>query len=79
MADTSQAAIDLVEFIAKAIVEDSEAVRVTQRDDSDTLELETDSADRGRVIGRQGRVAKAMRAVLAASPGCGTYRLEIVD
>ncbi len=79
MADTSQAAIDLVEFIAKAIVEDSEAVRVTQRDDSDTLELETDSADRGRVIGRQGRVAKAMRAVLAASPGCGNYRLEIVD
>ncbi len=79
MADTSQAAIDLVEFIAKAIVEDSDAVRVTQRDDSDTLELETDSADRGRVIGRQGRVAKAMRAVLAASPGCGNYRLEIVD
>ncbi len=79
MADTSQAAIDLVEFIAKAIVEDSEAVRVTQRDDSDTLELETDSGDRGRVIGRQGRVAKAMRAVLAASPGCGNYRLEIVD
>lgn len=79
MADTSQAAIDLVEFIAKAIVEDSEAVRVTQRDDSDTLELETDSADRGRVIGRQGRVVKAMRAVLAASPGCGNYRLEIVD
>lgn len=79
MADTSQAAIDLVEFIAKAIVEDSEAVRVTQRDDSDTLELETDVDDRGRVIGRQGRVAKAMRAVLAASPGCGNYRLEIVD
>ncbi len=79
MADTSQAAIDLVEFIAKAIVEDSDAVRVTQRDDSDTLELETDSGDRGRVIGRQGRVAKAMRAVLAASPGCGNYRLEIVD
>ena len=39
MADTSKEAIDLVEFIAKAIVEDSEAVRVTQRDDSDTLEL----------------------------------------
>ncbi len=79
MAESSKAAIDLVEFIAKAIVEDSEAVRVTQRDDSDTLELETDVDDRGRVIGRQGRVAKAMRAVLAASPGCGNYRLEIVD
>ncbi len=79
MADASQPAIELVEFIAKAIVTDPEAVRVTQRDDSDVLELETDSADRGRVIGRQGRVVKALRAVLAASPGCGDYRLEIVD
>lgn len=79
MAESNEVAIDLVEFIAKAIVTDSDAVRVTQRDDSDTLELETDSGDRGRVIGRQGRVAKAMRAVLAATPGCGNYRLEIVD
>ena len=35
--------------------------------------------DRGRVIGRQGRVAKAMRAVLAASRHGGDARLEIVD
>ena len=79
MADASQPAIDLVEFLAKAIVTDPESVRVTQRDDGDVLELETDADDRGRVIGRQGRVVKAMRAVLGASPGCGDYRLEIVD
>ena len=79
MADASQPAIDLVEFLAKAIVTDPEAVRVTQRDDGDVLELETDAADRGRVIGRQGRVVKALRAVLGAAPGCEEYRLEIVD
>lgn len=79
MADSNEHAIELVEFLAKSIVSNAESVRVTKRDDSDVLELETDSSDRGRVIGRQGRVAKALRAVLAASPGGGDYRLEIVD
>ena len=78
MADASQQMIDLVEFLAKAIVTDPDSIKVTEGD-ANVLELETDSADRGRVIGRQGRVVKAMRAVLAASPGGGDYRLEIVD
>jgi predicted RNA-binding protein YlqC (UPF0109 family) len=43
------------------------------------LELETAPEDRGRVIGRQGRVAKAMRAVLGASRDGADCRLEIVD
>jgi predicted RNA-binding protein YlqC (UPF0109 family) len=43
------------------------------------LELETSEEDRGRVIGRQGRVAKAMRAVLAASRHGRDVRLDIVD
>jgi len=43
------------------------------------IELETADADRGRVIGRQGRVAKALRAILnATADGDGT-RLDIVD
>jgi predicted RNA-binding protein YlqC (UPF0109 family) len=43
------------------------------------LELETAEEDRGRVIGRQGRVAKAMRAILSASRGGRDVRLEIID
>ena len=54
-------AAELVEFIAKAIVSDRDAVHVHEQE-GQTLELETAQADRGRVIGRQGRVAKAMRA-----------------
>ena len=77
MADSPE--IELVEFLAKAIVTDPDSVQVTLREDGDVLELDTDGADRGRVIGRQGRVVKAMRAVLAASPGGSQYRLEIVD
>ena len=72
-------AADLVEFIAKAIVSDTDAVRVVERDDGALLELETAADDRGRVIGRQGRVAKAMRAVLLASAAGADCRLDIVD
>ncbi|MEE8581279.1 MAG: KH domain-containing protein [Myxococcota bacterium] len=72
-------AAQLIEFIAKSIVTNPEAVRVTLRDDGELLELETADEDRGRVIGRQGRVAKAMRAVLAASHVGADCRLDIVD
>jgi predicted RNA-binding protein YlqC (UPF0109 family) len=61
-------AAELVEFIAKALV-----------DNPELLELETDPGDRGRVIGRQGRVAKAMRALLGASRDGADCRLDIVD
>ena len=69
----------LVEFIVKAIVTDTEAVAVREVDDGRVLELETAPDDRGRVIGRQGRVAKAMRAVLGASRHGAAVRLDIVD
>ena len=72
-------AAELVEFIAKAIVSNPDAINVREVDGGRTLELETEESDRGRVIGRQGRVAKAMRAVLAASRHGGDARLEIVD
>jgi len=79
MPDFDKAAA-LVEFMAKALVTDPEAVQVREGKDATTLELITAATDRGRVIGRQGRVAKAMRAVLAASSvGGEDFRLEIVD
>ncbi len=73
-----RSAAELVEFIARAIVTDPESVRVREADDG-VIELEAAASDRGRVIGRQGRVAKAMRAVLAASRSGAGKRLEIVD
>lgn len=69
----------LVEFIAKAIVTDPESVKVREAEGGRVLELETAPQDRGRVIGRQGRVAKAMRAVLGASRNGPNVRLDIVD
>ena len=69
---------DLVGFIARAIVTQPDQIRVSE-EEGRVIELETAADDRGRVIGRQGRVAKAMRALLAASRSGANHRLEIID
>lgn len=76
---TERGPAELVAWIAKAIVTQPDAVRVRVGDGGRLLELETSPDDRGRVIGRQGRIAKALRAVLSASRGGRDVRLEIVD
>ncbi len=70
---------ELVEFLAKAIVGQPEEVHVVIEDDGELLELETADDDRGRVIGRQGRVAKALRAILNATADGEGVRLDIID
>lgn len=59
----------LVEYIAKSLVDHPEAVRVTTRekDDSIVIELVVDPDDTGKVIGKQGRIAKAIRAIVKAA------------
>jgi hypothetical protein len=74
-----RSAVDLVEFLAKGIVTQPEAVKVRAVEGSQDLELETAADDRGRVIGRQGRIAKALRAIVAASRAGRDVQLEIVD
>ena len=60
---------ELVEVIAKSLVDHPEDVRVEekQQDRQVTLELRVDEDDMGKVIGRQGRIAKAMRTVVKAA------------
>jgi predicted RNA-binding protein YlqC (UPF0109 family) len=70
---------DLIEFIAKAMVDNPDEVKVHASDGGRMLELETNEDDRGRVIGRQGREAKAMRALLGVSRDGADSRLDIVD
>lgn len=60
----------VVEYIAKEIVEDAEAVTVTiveEGPDEVTAEVRAAKSDMGRVIGRRGRVAKAIRIVAQAA------------
>lgn len=70
---------ELIEFLAKAMVDQPEEVNAVIEEDGDLIELETAESDRGRVIGRQGRVAKALRAILNATADGTGARLDIVD
>jgi uncharacterized protein len=60
---------ELVEFLARALVEDPDAVRVEEIDENGEVVLEVHVApdDLGRVIGRNGRVANAIRTVAKAA------------
>lgn len=74
---------DLIEFLAKSLVDDPGAVQVhtVEREQATILELEVAPPDLGKVIGRQGRTARAIRALLAAA-GQKTrrrYSLDILD
>ena len=60
---------ELVEVIAKALVDDPESVVVNEREEKKTtvLEVRVAESDMGKVIGKQGRIAKAIRSVVKAS------------
>ena len=74
---------ELVEFVAKSLVDDADSVRIRthERDQSTIIELEVAPNDLGKVIGRQGRTARAMRTLLTAAgqKNRRKYILDILD
>ena len=74
---------ELIEFIAGRLVEHPDRIEVSLQEEGEnvTIELRVAQEDLGKVIGKQGRTARAMRAVLAASlAGDGKRtRLEIIE
>ena len=60
---------ELVEVIAKALVDNPEEVVVTEseKEDEIVIELKVAASDVGKVIGKQGRIAKAIRSVVKAA------------
>lgn len=74
---------DLVVYIAKSLVDDPDgvAVNMIEGEKSTILELKVSPEDVGKVIGKHGRIAKAMRTILSASATRTGKRmvLEILD
>jgi hypothetical protein len=75
---------DLVEFVVRSLVEDPDAVRVTEleEDTGTVLEVHVADGDLGRVIGREGRVANAIRTLAkaaATAQDAGRVMVEIVE
>ena len=74
---------ELLEDLARRLVDEPDAVRVdrAEEDGELVLRLNVAEADRGKVIGRQGRIARALRTIVRASAvrEQQRVRLEIVD
>jgi len=74
---------DLIGYIAQALVDHPEQVNVTEveGDQTNVLELKVAKEDIGKVIGKQGRTARAMRTILSAASAKIKKRtvLEIVE
>ena len=74
---------ELIATIAKSLVDSPDDVKVTRSDEDSnvTIELTVAPDDRGKVIGKQGRTARALRSILAATAAREEKRsrLEIVE
>ena len=74
---------EIVEYLARRLVDDPDAVRVeeVEREGALVLQLHVAQDDVGKVIGRQGRIARALRTVVRASAARQDRRvmLEILD
>ncbi len=70
---------ELVEIIAKALVENPDEVVVTERTEGKNIviELHVAQSDMGKVIGKQGRIAKAIRAVVKAASSKDNTRVDV--
>ena len=65
--------------IAKALVEKPEAVSVEQRDEEECIRLvlHVDENDMGKIIGKQGKIAKAIRTLMKATSGRESIRVYV--
>jgi hypothetical protein len=74
---------ELIEYIAKALVDNPDQVRVSEIEGEKTsvIELNVSKEDLGKVIGKQGRTARAMRTILSAASTKVRKRavLEIIE
>ena len=70
---------ELVEVIAKALVDHPEEVVVTEKKDGADylIELHVASSDMGKVIGKQGRIAKSLRSVVKAAASRENARADV--
>jgi predicted RNA-binding protein YlqC (UPF0109 family) len=69
----------LIEFLAKSLVNHPDEVVVTERTEGDTTiyELKVDPDDKGKVIGKRGKIAKAIRTLVRASSTRDTGRVNV--
>lgn len=70
---------EMIEYIARALASNPDAVSVSEEDDGDRifLHLSVDDQDKGKVIGRDGRVAQSMRSLLRVAAVKADVRVSL--
>lgn len=83
MGERSGQIADYVQYVVEQLVENSENVNVSEQVESDELfvDIEVDKPDRGRVIGKNGRLIRSLRVVVRAAAGRdgSTALVELVE
>lgn len=79
MTDSDNRAKDVLRYLVKSVVSDPDAVEVTGEPDGGRVRLEVrvGPGDMGRVIGKRGRVANAIRTVVSAAAAADDLRSEV--
>lgn len=79
MAASSADTADLVKYIVSSLVDTPDAVVVTTKESEDSVlfEIALDPSDVGKVIGRQGRIIKAIRALARAAGSTADRQVEV--
>ncbi|QPK93766.1 RNA-binding protein [Actinomyces sp. zg-332] len=72
---------EALEHLVRGIVDNPDDVRVTSKQmrRGELLEVRVNPNDLGRVIGRSGRTARALRTVIGAIPSSGHVRIDVID
>ncbi len=72
--------VELVQYLVTKLVDNKEAVRVTESEDG-IISVSVDKADMGKVIGRQGKIAKSIRTIVKAACAGGekSYTVDILE
>lgn len=83
MAERSADIADYVQYVVEQLVDNSEGVNVTEQLENDELyvDIEVDPSDRGRVIGKNGRLIRSLRVVVRAAAGRdgSTANVELLE
>ena len=71
---------ELVQYLVTRLVDDKDAVRVTESEDG-VVSVSVAKSDMGKVIGRQGKIAKAIRTIVKAASAGGekSYSVDILE
>ena len=70
--------VELVKYMITELVDDKDAVVVTLAEDGETINVQVAQSDMGKIIGKEGRIAKAIRTIVKAASARSEVKYSVV-